>query len=464
MAENFDLVVIGGGPGGYVCAIRAAQLGQKVAVVERENLGGICLNWGCIPTKALLKAAEIYTSIQHAAAFGIKVKGTDVNVKKLIQRSRDVSSQLNMGVGFLMKKNGITVFEGEGSFKDKSHLVVKKGKKTAHTLKFKNAVIATGARAKEIPGVLEADHKNIWTYRDAMVPEKLPKSLLVIGAGAIGIEFASFYNALGCHVQIVEGVDRILPIEDKEISKRAQKSLEKQGMEINTSAKVLGLKSGRSVEAELEINGKKQKKKYDKALLSIGIQANIEGVGLDKIDVRTDKGFVKVDEYYQTNVPGIYAIGDVIATPALAHVASHEGVIAAEYIAGGHPHAMNYDHIPGCTYCTPQVASIGLTEEAAKERGIDLKIGRYDYKANGKALAIGENEGLVKTLFDKNTGALVGAHIVGAEATEMISSFIVALQVESTEEDLIHACLPHPTLSEMIGESVLDSEGRVINA
>lgn len=464
MSNTFDVVVIGGGPGGYVAAVRASQLGMKVAVVERENLGGICLNWGCIPTKALLKASEIFHSIQHASDFGIKVGKPDVDVKKLIARSRDVSSQLNTGVGFLMKKNGVEVFEGEASFKNRSTLTVKNGKQKEE-ISFKNAIIATGARARTIPGVLEADGKNIWTYREAMTPEKMPKSLLVVGAGAIGVEFASFYQTLGCKVTIVEGLNRILPVEDAEISKRAKKALEKTGMNIITGAKVSNLKSGRSsVSADIEVKGKSKTEKFDKVLLAIGVQGNIEGLNLDKIDVKTERDLVKVDATYRTNVPNIYAIGDIVGKQQLAHVASHEGVIAAEAIAGMDVHPMDYENIPGCTYCTPQVASVGLTEEKAKERGIAVKVGRFDYQANGKALAIGENEGLVKTIFDADTGALLGAHIIGAEATEMISTFVLGRQLETTEEDMIHACLPHPTLSEMIGESVLDSEDRALNA
>ncbi len=466
MAQNFDVVVIGTGPGGYVCAIRAAQLGKKVAVIEREHLGGICLNWGCIPTKALLKAAETYRAIQHAADFGFGVKGdVSIDVSKLIGRSREVAGKLSGGIGYLMKKNKITVIEGTASFKNKTTLEVKHGGKTLEDVTFKQCVIATGARAREIPGVLEADGKLVWTYKEAMTPKALPKSLLVIGAGAIGVEFASFYNALGVKVTLVEALDRIMPVEDAEISKMLQKSLTKQGIEIKTNAKVLGLNKGKeNLKAKIEAGGKTSEETFDRAILAIGVAGNIENLGLEKIGVKTEKGMIRTDKFYQTGVSGIYAIGDVAGTPWLAHVASHEGVIAAEHIAGKKPHAMNYENVPGCTYCTPQVASTGLTEDEAKKRGHMLKIGRFSYQANGKALAIGEDEGMVKTIFDAKTGELLGAHIIGAEATEMISAYVIARQLETTEADIIAACLPHPTLSEMLGESVLDSEGRVLNA
>tara|TARA_R110000868_G_scaffold190862_1_gene434915 strand:- start:213895 stop:215301 length:1407 start_codon:yes stop_codon:yes gene_type:complete len=465
VSNEFDVVVIGGGPGGYVAAIRASQLGLNVAVIERENLGGICLNWGCIPTKALLKASEIYHTIEKAAEFGIKTNGATIDVKKLIERSRDVAGGLSKGVGFLMKKNKVTVFEGSAKFKGPKAVEVSLNSGEKETVTFKNAIIATGARARQIPGVLEADGENVWTYRDAMVPTKMPKSLLVIGSGAIGIEFASFYNTLGCDVHVVEAMDRILPVEDADVSKFAQKSLVKSGMKIDTSAKVLGLKAGKNnVEVTLELKGKTSKVKYEKVLLAIGVQGNVEGLGLEALDVRHDRGIIEVDSNYRTNIDGIYAIGDIVGRQQLAHVASHEGIICAETIAGKNPHVMNYENIPGCTYCTPQVGSVGLTEEKAKERGLNIKVGRFDYGANGKALATGEAEGFVKTIFDAENGELLGAHIVGAEATEMITTFVLGKHMECTEEDLINACLPHPTLSEMIGESVLDSQGRVINA
>ena len=465
MTQQFDVVVIGGGPGGYVSAIRAAQCGLKTAVIEREHMGGICLNWGCIPTKALLKASDTYRAIMEADEFGISVGKPKVDIGRLIKRSRDVAGKLNTGVGFLMKKNGIAVIEGEAYFKDRNTIEVTKSGKKVDDVKFTNAIIATGARAREIPGVLESDGKNIWTYKEAMTPKELPKSLLVIGAGAIGIEFASFYNTLGVEVDVVEALGNVLPVEDVEVSKIVEKSLKKQGVNIYTKAKVNGLKVVKdNVVASLEIKGKAQEKTYDKALVAIGVQGNVEGLGLEKIGVNVERGAIVVDEYYRTNAHGIYAIGDVVGAPWLAHVASHEGVIAAEHIAGKHPHTMDYDNIPGCTYCTPQVGSVGLTEAAAKKRGHKVKIGRFDYQANGKALATGEDEGLVKTVFDAETGELLGAHICGAEATEMVTTFVVAKQLETTEKDIIEACLPHPTLSEMLGESVLDSDGRVINA
>lgn len=463
--NTFDVVVIGGGPGGYVAAIRASQLGLNVAVIEKENLGGICLNWGCIPTKALLKASEIFHTIQKSGEFGIKTGSASVDIKKLIERSRNVSSGLSNGVGFLMKKNNVTVFEGAAKFKGPKALELAMNDGSTQTVIFKNAIIATGARARQIPGVLEADGENIWTYRDAMIPKKMPKSLLVIGSGAIGIEFASFYNTLGCDVHVVEALDRILPVEDAEVSKFALKALKKQGMKIDTSAKVLGLKSGKnSVEVSLELKGKTIKNKYEKVLLAIGVQGNIEGLGLDTLDIRHERGIIEVDSHYKTNVENIYAIGDIVGRQQLAHVASHEGVICAEVIAGKTPHVMNYENVPGCTYCTPQIGSVGLTEGAAKEKGLDIKIGRFDYSANGKALAIGEAEGFVKTIFDKQSGELLGAHIIGAEATEMITTFVLGKNMECTEQDLINACLPHPTLSEMIGEATLDSDNRALNS
>lgn len=463
MAQNFDTVVIGGGPGGYVAAIRAAQLGQKVAVIEREHLGGVCLNWGCIPTKALLKASEMYHNFSKAAEFGIIHNGATVDIKKLIKRSRDVAGGLNKGVGFLMKKNKITVIEGEASFKNPTTLTVK-GKKSEEVT-FKNAIIATGARAKQIPGILESDGKNIWTYKEAMSPDAQPKSLLVIGSGAIGVEFASFYNAIGTKVTLVETLSRIVPAEDEEVSAMAEKALAKEGIEIITGALAGNLDSGKKgVSAIIKKDGKEDKRKFDKVLLAIGVQGNVEGLGLEGIGVKVEQGAVKVDEFYRTGVPGIYAIGDVAGAPWLAHVASHEGVIAAEFIAGETPHPMDYGNIPGCTYCTPQIGSVGMTEAQAKDAGHNIKVGRFNYQANGKALATGEAEGMVKTIFDQNTGELLGAHIIGAEATEMVTTFVLGKHMEATEEDFIHACLPHPTLSEMIGESVLDSEGRTLNA
>ncbi|MBI1362854.1 MAG: dihydrolipoyl dehydrogenase [Proteobacteria bacterium] len=464
--KSFDVVVIGGGPGGYVCAIRAAQLGQKVAVVEREHLGGICLNWGCIPTKALLKASELHHAMTGGAeAFGLKAEKVSVDPEKIIGRSRDVAGKLSKGVGFLMKKNKIEVIEGHATFTGRDSIKVTKDGKDVATVSAKNFVVATGARAREIPGVLEADGKLVWTYREAMTPKTFPKSMLVIGAGAIGIEFATFYAEFGTKVTVVEAQNRILPVEDEEISKRLEKTLAKRGLDIKTQAKVLGLKHGKNdVTVTLEVDGKQVEQTVERVLLAIGVTGNVENLGLESIGVAVERGAIKVDGLYRTGVPGIWAIGDVVGAPWLAHVASHEGVICAEAIAGKNPHAMDYGNVPGCTYCMPQVASVGLTEKAAIEKGHTVKVGRYDYQANGKALAIGEPDGMVKTVFDAKTGELLGAHIIGAEATEMISTFLVARHLEATEESLAEACFPHPTLSEMMHESVLDSDKRALNA
>lgn len=470
MVQSFDVVVIGAGPGGYVAAIRCSQLGLKVAIVEREHLGGICLNWGCIPTKALLKASELYHDISHASDFGLNVGKVDVDITKLVQRSRDVAGKLNGGIGYLMKKNKVTVVDGAAVFKDKNTLEITKKDNSKEVITFKNAVIATGARPRQIAGVMEADGTRIWTSREAMVPKTLPKSLLVIGAGAIGIEFASFYATLGTQVTVIEAQDRVLPVEDAEISKLLHKALEKDGIVFKLSTKVQKLTPTKTgVEAVIEQGGKTETLSAENAILAIGVVGNTEGLGLESIGVKVEKGAVAHNEYFQTAVPHIYAIGDVAGAPWLAHVASHEGVIAAEHIAHTllkkpKPHGMDYTNVPGCTYCRPQVASVGFTEAQAKEKGHTVKVGRYSYQANGKAIALGAPEGLVKTIFDAKTGQLLGAHIIGAEATEMISFFILGKQLETTEAEIIHACLPHPTLSEMLGESVLDSEGRVVNA
>ena len=465
MSKQFDVVVVGSGPGGYVAAIRASQLGKKVAIVERENLGGICLNWGCIPTKALLKSAEIYHNIMHAEDFGFKVSGTTVDVKKIIERSRGVAGNLSGGIGFLMKKNNVEVIMGNAKFRDAHHLEVtnEKGEIT-ETVSFENAIIATGARPRQIPGVLEIGG-DVWGYREAMTPETLPKSLLVIGSGAIGIEFASFYQTLGSDVHVVEALDRIMPAEDAEISKIAEKAQKKRGLKISTKAMVKSLKkvSG-GMEATIEKGGKETQEVYEKVLLAIGVVANVENTGLEELGIRLEKGVIKTDTQCRTNISNIYAIGDAIGHQQLAHVASHEGVVAAEAIAGKHPHGMDYSIIPGCTYCEPQVGSVGYTEAKAKEAGYSIKVGRFNYQANGKAQAIGADEGLVKTIFNAETGELLGAHIIGAEATEMITTFVLGRSMEATEADFIHACLPHPTLSEMIAESVLDSEGRTLNS
>lgn len=471
--KQFDVVVIGAGPGGYTAAIRAAQLGLKTAIVEKDALGGVCLNWGCIPTKALLKASEINRMVAHGKDFGIEAKVTKIDFTKVIQRSRDVASQLSKGVAFLMKKNKIEVLSGAASFTgDKTIDVAGVG-----SVEFKAVIIATGARAKQIPGVLEADGKLIWTSKEAMVPAEMPKTLLVIGGGAIGVEFASFYRGLGVDVTLVEAQDKIVPAEDEEISKLLKTELEKDGIKIVLSAKVEGLKPAKN-SVEATINGEKQS--FERAILAIGVTGNTEGLNLPapKVGhsgkteggVKVERNTIDVNDYYQTATPHIYAIGDVAGSPWLAHVASHEGVIAAEHIAstlfskGEKPHAMRYDNIPGCTYCTPQVGSTGLTEQACKAAGRAVKIGRYSYQANGKALAIGEPSGMVKVIFDATTGELLGAHIIGAEATEMISTFVLGRSMEAVEADFIHACLPHPTLSEMMAEAVLASEGRALNA
>jgi dihydrolipoamide dehydrogenase len=470
--QQYDVVVIGSGPGGYVAAIRASQLGLKVAIIERAEMGGVCLNWGCIPTKALLKAAELKRAIAHAADFGLKVKDEGLDFAKIIGRSREVAAQLSKGIGFLMKKNKIEVIKGEAKFKSEKVLEVS----GIGEVGFAHAIIATGARAKQIKGVLEADGKHIWTAREAMVPAELPNSLLIIGGGAIGVEFASFYSALGCKVTLCEAQGRIVPAEDEEISGLLHKALEKEGMSILINAKVANLQAtAKGVSAE--INGKPET--FDRAVLAIGVVGNTEGLNLPAPQmghsgkatggVVIEKGAIVVNDFYQTGVPHLYAIGDVAGAPWLAHVASHEGVIAAEHIAhtlgkGPKPHPMDYTNIPGCTYCTPQVASTGFTEAAAKAAGYKVKVGRFNYQANGKALAMGEPVGLVKVLFDEATGALLGAHILGAEATEMISTFVLGRSMEAVEADFLHACLPHPTLSEMIGEAVLNSEGRALNA
>ncbi len=461
MSKSYDLIVIGAGPGGYIAAIRAAQLGLSTAIIEKESLGGVCLNWGCIPTKALLKAAEVQRTIAHAADFGIKVKSEGIDFTRVIARSREVAAKLSKGVEFLMKKNKIDVIKGTAKLTSDKSLTVDG---TPYT--FGSVILATGARAKQIPGVLQADGKLIWTAREAMTPTELPKTLLVIGAGAIGVEFASFYRALGVAVTIVEAQDRVCPAEDEEISSMLKKELEKDGITIALKAKVEGLKPAKN-NVEATING--EKKTFDRAILAIGVTGNTENLGLEELKIFPEKGAVKVDNMYRTSIPNIYAIGDLIGAPWLAHVASHEGVIAAEAIAhkagklAHAPHPMRYDNVPGCTYCTPQVGSTGLTEQACKAAGRAIKIGRYPYTANGKALALGEPNGMVKTIFDATTGELLGAHIIGTEATEMITTFVLGRSMEAVEADFIHACLPHPTLSEMIAESVLASEGRALN-
>ena len=462
---NFDLIVIGSGPGGYVAAIRASQLGMKTAIVERENLGGVCLNWGCIPTKALLRSAEVLHLAKTASAYGLKVDKADFDLDGVVKRSRGVAAQLSGGVKHLMKKNKITVIEGSATLKkgkDAPDVVV--GDKTYTA---KHVLLATGARARAIPQAgLEPDGKLIWTYREAMTPDVMPKRLLVIGSGAIGIEFASFYNELGSDVTVVEAVDRILPAEDAEISTFAHKSFEKQGITIKTAAQVKGLKKGKnSVTAEVSVGGKTEMIEVDRVILAIGIVANSEGLGLEALGVKLDRTHVVVDGFGRTGVKGLYAIGDLTGGPWLAHKASHEGVICVEAIHGKTAGAHPFDpwNVPGCTYSHPQVASVGLTEAQAKETGKTLKVGKFPFIGNGKAIALGAPEGLVKTIFDAETGELLGAHMVGAEVTELIQGYVIAREGELTEQDLMHTIFPHPTLSEMMHESVLAAEGRALH-
>lgn len=464
MADNYDLIVLGSGPGGYVAAIRAAQLGQKVAIVERENLGGICLNWGCIPTKALLRSSEIYHYITHAEAYGLSVEKPSFDLSKIVDRSRKVAGQLNAGVKGLMKKNKVTVVEGEGKITAKGRLTVTKDGKVSELLA-KNIIIATGARARDLP-FAKADGKRIWTYRHAMVPPEMPEKLLVIGSGAIGVEFASFYSDLGAEVTIVEMLDRILPVEDAEISEFMTKALTKQGMKILTSTGVEKLEaSAKGVTAAIKgPDGKVTSQEFSHAIVAIGIVPNTENIGLEELKIATTRGHIDTDPYGRTNVDGIWAIGDVTGPPWLAHKASHEGVVAAEAIAGYKGvHPMDKDNIPGCTYARPQVASVGLTEAKAKEGGRKVKVGKFPFIGNGKAIALGEAEGFIKTVFDEATGELLGAHMVGAEVTELIQGYVVARQLETTEAELMHTVFPHPTLSEMMHESVLSAYGRALH-
>ncbi|QCO16778.1 dihydrolipoyl dehydrogenase (plasmid) [Azospirillum brasilense] len=460
---NYDLIVIGGGPGGYVAAIRAAQLGLSTAVVERENLGGICLNWGCIPTKALLRSAEVLRNAKHAADYGLVIQNPSFDLDKVVQRSRKVAGQLNGGVKHLLKKNKVAVIEGEAKLLGKGQVAVTKGGAAVGTFGAKNIIIATGARARTLPG-LEDDGNLVWTYRKAMTPNTTPKSLLVIGSGAIGIEFASFYNELGAKVTVVEVMDRILPVEDEEISTFARKQFEKQGMRIITNGKAGNLRKGAdSVTVAVEANGKTEDITVDRVILAVGITPNTENLGLENTKVQTDRGHIKTNANCQTDEPGVYAIGDVTGAPWLAHKASHEGVIAVEHIAGKHPHALDVRSIPGCTYSHPQIASVGLTEKKAKEAGYEVRVGRFPFIGNGKAIALGEADGMVKTVFDAKTGELLGAHMVGAEVTELIQGYTVAKTMETTEQELMQTVFPHPTLSEMMHESVLDAYGRAIH-
>jgi len=479
MPNPYDILIIGGGPGGYVAAIRAAQLGFKTAVVEREHLGGICLNWGCIPTKALLRTAEIFHYAEHAKDYGLKLEGKiTYDPAAVVKRSRAVSGQLNGGVGFLMKKNKIDVIWGEATITKPGEVSVGKPKKQPMqpqhpapkgtlgegTYQAKHIIIATGARPRVLPGI-EPDGKLIWTYFEAMVPPEFPKSLVVMGSGAIGIEFASFYRTMGCEVTVVELVAQILPVEDAEIAGLASKRFEKQGIKLHTDTKVTKVEKGANdVTCTLQDGkGKTSTLKAERVISAVGVVGNTENLGLEKLGVKIDRGVIVIDEIGRTNVPGIYAIGDVAGPPMLAHKAEHEGTICVEAIKGLHPHAMDKLMIPGCTYCQPQVASVGLTEAKAKEQGYQLKIGRFPFIGNGKAIALGEPDGLVKTIFDAKTGKLLGAHMVGAEVTELIQGFVIAMNLETTEEELINSVFPHPTLSEMMHESVMDAYGRVIH-
>lgn len=469
--KKFDLCVIGAGPGGYVAAIRASQLGLKVAVVEANHLGGICLNWGCIPTKALLKSSEVNHLLNHKLGeFGFSAQKVDFDFAKIIERSRGVSKRLSTGIGSLMKKNKVEVVDGFAKFISNKKISVSHGNKEVAQIEAANFIIATGARARQIPG-MEADGEQIWTYREAMTPKALPKSLLVVGSGAIGVEFASFYKNMGAEVTIVEMAENIVPVEDEEISKIARKSFEKQGIKIMTSAGLKALKKLKDhVTASVEIGGKLEEIKAEKVIMAVGIVANVENLGLEKTKVKLDKGRIITNNYLETDEAGIFAIGDVAGAPWLAHKASHEGIIAAEKIASKtgkydakKVHPIKKDNIPGCTYAMPQIASVGLTEKKCKELGKKIKVGRFPYMANGKAIASSETEGLIKVIFDEKTGELLGAHLIGAEVTEMIQGFVIAKQAELTEEDLMHTIFAHPTMSEMMHEAVLDAFGKVIH-
>jgi dihydrolipoamide dehydrogenase len=471
VAESFDVIIIGSGPGGYVTAIRAAQLGFKTAIVERSWLGGICLNWGCIPTKALLRSAEIYHYMEHAKDYGLSAEKVSYDAAAVVKRSRGVSKRLNDGVGFLMKKNKITVIWGEATIDAPGKITVKASKTEAPksalgpgSYEAKHIILATGARPRVLPG-LEPDQKLVWTYFEAMVPEQMPKSLLVVGSGAIGIEFASFFRTFGSEVTVVEVLPQILPVEDAEIAGLARKALEKQGIKFLTNAKVTKLdKKADSVTATIEdAKGATQTITVERVISAIGVVGNTENLGLEKLGVKVERGTIVTDGYSRTNVPGIYAIGDVAGPPMLAHKAEHEGEICIEAIKGLKPHPLDKLMIPGCTYCSPQVASVGLTEAAAKEKKLDIRVGRFPFVGNGKAIALGEDQGLIKVIFDKATGRLIGAHMVGAEVTELIQGYVIAMNLETTEEELMHTVFPHPTLSEMMGEAVLDAYGRALN-
>src|SRR5258707_9744448 len=467
---NYDIIIIGSGHGGYVTAIRAAQLGFRTAIVERDYLGGICLNWGCIPTKALLRSAEIFHYFQHAKDYGLSAEKVGYDPKAVVERSRAVAKRLNDGVGFLMKKNKVPVIWGEASIDAPGKITVKprdngpKGALGPGSYQAKHIILATGARPRVLPGI-EPDRKLIWTYFEAMVPEKIPKSLLVIGSGAIGIEFASFYRTLGAEVTVVEVLPQILPVEDAEIAGLARKAFEKQGIKIFTGAKVTRLdRQADSVTATIDDGkGGTQTLAVDRVISAVGVTGNVENLGLEKLGVKIERGAIVIDGYCRTNVPGIYAIGDVAGPPLLAHKAEHEGVVCVEAIKGLHPHPMDKGLIPGCTYCAPQIASVGLTEAAAKEKKLGIRVGRFPFIGNGNAIALGEDQGLVKVIFDKATGPLVGAHMIGAEVTELIQGYLVEVKLDSTEEELMHTVFPHPTLSQMMGEAVLDAYGRALN-
>jgi dihydrolipoyl dehydrogenase len=462
--SSFDLIVIGGGPGGYVAAIRAAQLGMKTALVEREHLGGICLNWGCIPTKALLRASEINHLLHHLDQFGFAAKDVSYDPKKVIARSRAVAKQLSNGVAHLMRKNKVTVFDGQGKLAGKGKIAVAKDGKAVADLAAEHIVLATGARARSLPG-LEPDGKLIWTYKEAMVPDTIPKSLLVVGSGAIGIEFASFYRDMGAEVTVVEVLDRVLPVEDEEISAFARKAFEKQGIKIHTGATVKALnKTGDKVAAQIEAGGKTSDITVERMILAVGIVGNVEDIDLEQTKAKVERTHVVVDEWLRTGEPGLYAIGDLVGPPWLAHKAMHEGVICVEHLAGVNDvHPLDVRNIPGCTYCRPQVASVGLTEKAAREAGYEVKVGHFPFIGNGKAIALGEPDGMVKTVFDGKTGELLGAHMIGAEVTELIQGYTIAKTLETTESELMRTIFPHPTISETMHEAVLDAYGRAIH-
>ena len=463
MASNlFDLIVLGAGPGGYVAAIRASQLGLNVAVVEREHLGGICLNWGCIPTKAMLRSAEVYHLAERAKEFGLSAEKISFDLNKIVERSRKISGQLNQGVGHLLKKNKVTVFSGEAKLLDRSNVSINSDGKY-EKITGKNIVLATGARARELPG-MEADGDLVWTYKHALTPSRMPKKLLVIGSGAIGVEFASFYNTFGANTTIVEVLDRILPVEDEDVSSLAAEQFAKQGMTIKTGAKVQKLeKKKNQVVASIDCNGVTEVLEFDTVISAVGIIGNIEGLGLEEVGVETKANHVVTDEYCETTTSGIYAIGDLTGAPWLAHKASHEGVLVAEKIAGQSVKPINPIAIPGCTYSYPQIASVGLTEVQAQKAGYKINVGKFPFIGNGKAIALGEKEGFIKTIFDTSSGELLGAHMIGAEVTELIQGYVIGQALETTEDDLIHAVFPHPTLSEMMHESVLDAHSRVIH-